>query len=58
MKHFSEFALNVGRDDLLDLMLENGARVNVKKEEDQLIFLALFPIGKLDFLRFACGGQS
>lgn len=32
LKHFSEFTLNVGRDDLLDLMLENGARVNVKKK--------------------------
>lgn len=32
LNHFSEFALNVGRDDLLDLMLENGARVNVKKK--------------------------
>jgi hypothetical protein len=30
--YFSEFALNVSWNDLLDLMLENGARVNVKKK--------------------------
>lgn len=50
LDHFSRFALGVGRDDLLELMLKNGARVNFYgKEEDSLIFFALSPIGKTGF---------
>lgn len=49
MKHFCEFALNVGRDDLLDLMLENGARVNVKKRRGSVDISCSFPYRKTGF---------
>ena len=50
LDHFSRFALSDGRDDLLELMLKNGARVNFYgEEEDSLIFFALSPIGKTGF---------